>query len=550
MEDKNFFIFKKTNSELRKKMRFKNLAIAFIIISPLTIFSELDIISNSINGTENLNLALSDKQLGILNYFAHLTILQAKNGTVNSTNFTAFGWEGWESNYNNDQRFLQAVRYPLAFIGYAVSFIVYKTPGYRELAINIVDNVIQRLLEEHQYEYIENYWKDLKSFPDPVYVENIMYSGHLAMLIALYESISGNFKYSESGWFFKWNGEKRFHYNTTLLMNAILRQVKKDETGGVACEPNSIFVICNNHHRIAYQIYDAIHKTNYSQTNDKWEDWLKHHGRAPDILPDGDYRYFRIIYYSPIHAWIPLYGTSGNDAWALTFMNSWIKDKKFAADGYEQMLKSHQWKQVSIEEAYLDAGYFGKLSELNTWLASSLFLSVENQYASVKTNKSFHVINWFEKNFGALGGDTCKNSYSYNINDTEYQIWTTANLFLSMITNNKTFNEMYNNPFYEKHLNEPELTGIRFPELQVSYAYYNQSLKSFNFGLKTMCNLDIFNESFQIEKANSYQKAYLIQNNTLKDITKLGKFDVSKKQISFETIQIKYDLLNNFQVFL
>ena len=500
-----------------------------IIILPVTVLSKLDIRPNSIIGTEYLDLALTDKQLALVNYFANLTILQISSNKTNS-------WKGWENNYYNDQRFLDAVRYPLAFIGYAISSVVYKTPNYRELVIDIIDNVIQRLVEENQYKYIEIYWKNSKSFPDPVFSENIMYSGHLAMLISLYESISGNLKYSSDGWVFKWNGENRFHYNTKKLMDALFRQVVDDETGGVACEPNSIFVICNNHHRIAFNLYDKIHKTNYSRSNNKWEDWLIRHGRAPDNLPNEDYRYFRIIYYKPIHAWIPLYGTSGNDAWALTFMNSWIKNKKFTSEGYLQMLKSHQWKSISSNEEYLDAGYFGKISELNTWLASSLYLSVENQYATIKTNKSFHVMNWFEKRFGSLNEGNCKSSYTYRINNTEYQIWTTANLLLSMITNNKTFIEMYNNPFYLNHLNEPDLKGIKYPEIQVNYAFYNKTLNIFNFGLKTQCNVDIFNASFRIEKVNMFKKAYLVQNDQTHDITNQTIYDIPKQILTFQII--------------
>ena len=516
-----------------------HIQIKIIFLSYLISFTyaKLDVVPNSLLGTENLNFELSDKQLAISKYLAWLTILQNE-------------WKGWEVNYNNDQRYLQAVRYPLSFIGYTAAALVYKTPGYRELSVRILENVIQRLLEEHQFKYIEVYWKHEKTFPDPVAHENIMYSGHLAMLMALYESISGDLKYSNVGWDFTWNnGSFKIHYTLKKLMNTIANQVISEETGGVACEPNSIFVICNNHHRIAYLLYDAIHQTNFSNTNKKWEEWLIRHGRAPDLLPDGDYRYFRIIYYKPIHEWIPLYGTSGNDAWALTFINSWIQDKKFASKGYEQMLKSHQWRQVADDQEYLDAGYFGKLSEMNTWLASSLFISVENQYSSTRTNKSIHVLNWFERRFALFDENNCNNSYIYRINDTEYQIWTTANLLLSMITDNNTFYEMYNEPFFIKNKNKPELINIDYPNLHVKYAYYHERTNSFKFGLKTDCSYDIKNSNFSLINVLSFSKATLTIDGNTFDITSMLTFNANQRSLNFSSMAINSDYLNLFHVY-
>lgn len=323
----------------------RHLTILILIISLFgLIHCKLDIIANKIDGTENLKFTLTDKQLSIQKYLVWLTCLQ-EHDYLTASNTTKFGWLDWESNYNNDQTNMDSVRYPLAFIGYAAASLAYTTPAYRHLTTRILDNVIQRLLEQHQYAYIELYWSLTRTFPDPVTHENIMYSGHLAMLIALYESISGDLvKYSEIGWKFVWNNNGSngtsiiIEYNAAKLMEAINRQVVGDETGGVSCEPNSIFVVCNNHHRIAFALYDAMHGTNFSRTNSKWEKWVKRHGRAPENLPIDDYRYFRIIYYRPIHEWIPIYGTAGNDAWTLAFMNGWIGDKEFAREGFERFI--------------------------------------------------------------------------------------------------------------------------------------------------------------------------------------------------------------------
>ena len=266
--------------------------LVFLLVLAAHANAYLNIVPNHLNGTENLAQELTDKQLGLQKYLAWLTVLQPQT-SQHLANSTKFGWQGWSSNYNNNQTDMTSVRYPLAFIGYALAALVYKTPAYRELSVSILDNVIQRLIEQHQYEYIQFYWSHLETFPDPIAYENIMYSGHLAMLIALYESISGDFKYTSDGWDFNWPNHAPIHYNAAKLMQSIQDQILRERTGGVCCEPNSIFITCNNHPRIAFSLYDAIHGTNFSSSNAKWESWVKKHARAPI----DDLRYFRIIYY-------------------------------------------------------------------------------------------------------------------------------------------------------------------------------------------------------------------------------------------------------------
>lgn len=123
--------------------------------------------------------------------------------------------------------------------------MAYKTPAYREVAIQILDNVVQRLLVKATWQYIEKYWKARPTFPDPVVYENIMYSGHLSQVIALYESISGDMKYSDRGFDFVWNATNVMHYNLYQLNTVIYKQMVDEKNGGgVSCEPNWVYIIC------------------------------------------------------------------------------------------------------------------------------------------------------------------------------------------------------------------------------------------------------------------------------------------------------------------
>ncbi len=507
--------------------------LVFILIQAITVNCYLNIILNNLDGTESLNLEITDKQLGLQKFLAWLTLLQTGN-KQNDT--TQFGWLGWDSNYNNNQTDMTSVRYPLAFIGYSIAAMVYKTPAYRELSVKIIDNVIRRLIEQHQYEYIKLYWSHIDTFPDPIAYENIMYSGHLAMLISLYESISGDYKYTNEGWYFVWPNYKPIHYDARKLMQSIQDQILKDATGGVCCEPYSIFITCNNHPRIAFALYDDIHGTNFSSTNDKWEKWVRDHARAPI----DDLRYFRIIYYKPAHAFIPFYGTTGNDAWTLSFM-SWFKDKEFLSNGFEKLTNNIRWKKVSDDQEYLFAGIFGKMSELNTWLATSMYPIVAKQYEKLPktTNRTMHAYNWFEKQYGSILGinnDTCKSLYTYKIKDPAYEIMSVANLLLSMTIDANIINEMYSRSFYRTHSNKPELVDISYPDVHVKFAHFDEPNNRLHFGLKTDCG-SIQSASFRIKNAIEFKEAIQISEFGEKiDITKNAKVDIKNRSLIFSNI--------------
>lgn len=231
-------------------------------------------------------------------------------------------------------------------------------------------------------------------------------------------------------------------------------------------------------------------------------------------------------------------------------MGTWLKEKKFAANGYEQMLRSKEWTQIGHDQAYLNAGLFGHISQLNTWLASSLFLSVESQYASTKSNKSWHVLNWFETNFATFYANTenIDNLYTYSINDTQYQIWTTANLLLGMIVDKDTFDEMYNIPFYMRHsLLDPQLRHVNYPSLHVKYALYDKVHHTISFGLKTDGKIDVAT-SFAITNVDSLKQAILEFKGRVIDVTKYARLEPTNKTLLFTHVIVYFNGLNNFKI--
>lgn len=230
---------------------------------------------------------------------------------------------------------------------------------------------------------------------------------------------------------------------------------------------------------------------------------------------------------------------------------------EFTRNGYLQMLESREWKRPTGDEEYLDAGLFGRISQLNTWLASSLFLSVERLYGRDDdsttrsiANKSEHVLNWFEKNFGSVIGDGNGTMYAYRINDTQFQIWTTANLLLGMIATRDLFDRMYTRPFFVEHLGEPELTDVEYPKLHVNYAFYIGQTRCVEFGLKTDGVDDLFGVSFRIRNVDGFRNATMIANNhRFIDLSQHVRLNSTARSLEFFNLTIFGNSSNRFFVY-
>ena len=103
---------------------------------------------------------------------------------------------------------------------------------------------------------------------DPVFFENVMYSAHLFKMMVLYETISGDVKFSTIGWTFK-HKNKQFHYTLDDLYNVIYYQVKKSVVRSFPCEPMMIYAACNSilysASRLYYKINPRAPTLNFSE---------------------------------------------------------------------------------------------------------------------------------------------------------------------------------------------------------------------------------------------------------------------------------------------
>ena len=212
---------------------------------------------------------LDDKQLGHVNRI--IALAHQLDGDWSGMGSTEPGQEGD-----------QAYRYQLAFMAYALSVAQFRfTPAYRELYEETDNRLIHKMLRYDVWSYWEltsrgvlAYDSSLKGLGamsiDPVAHQDIMYSGHLFMMVTLHQMLYGDDQYARPGGvtfsyrpIFMGAGPQSFVYDTHSLATVLYKQFRENDWRGIACEPNAIFPECNQHPILAFALYDHQFGTHY-----------------------------------------------------------------------------------------------------------------------------------------------------------------------------------------------------------------------------------------------------------------------------------------------
>ncbi len=169
-----------------------------------------------------------------------------------------------------------ARRFEIAFSCYFLGAEQYhKFPAWRGPIQNAYDRLIMKMCEKPVWEY----WsRDSAGRPlyepgfdspeppsaDPVAYRNIMYSGHIGMMIGQYEMLYNDFKWDRPGSIvLRWDGLTQFSYDNQSVQNAMFLQMITNPVPGIECEPNAIFPACNQHPILSWKHYDYLHGTRY-----------------------------------------------------------------------------------------------------------------------------------------------------------------------------------------------------------------------------------------------------------------------------------------------
>ncbi|MEI7980312.1 MAG: hypothetical protein WCI71_01575, partial [Bacteroidota bacterium] len=258
------------------------------------------------------------------------------------------------TNYRKvDDQGVSACRYTVAFSSYFLALEQYhKFPAWREALQPAFDKLIQRMLQKQIWGYWSHESQGITKFEpnmdrpysqndDPVSLGNIMYSGHLGMMINLYQMLYGDKKWDQPGSIIlKFDDDRQFVYDNKSLQEAMFLQMMTNPVPGIECERNAIFPACNTHPMISWLLYDQMHKTRFfeaaSTVYDPWFEKVFINPKTKDLAS-----FYLIKQGWAFSGWNPKYGnkmdgvmeqmvkkgvdfnSGGNDGWIGTFTHVW-----------------------------------------------------------------------------------------------------------------------------------------------------------------------------------------------------------------------------------
>lgn len=296
----------------------------------------------------------------ILEHFPKLT--HAQEGHIrhfhNLASLPGGEWRHMGSDEPGQESF-EAYRYQLATMAYAAGLAHYhRLPALRSMFRSLFDDLIDKMLRRDVWGFwymtsqsgkaVDPSLTELrKPWPDPVCRENIMYSGHLLLMVSLHAMLFNTDKYDKDGALtFNWNpmffglGPETFSYNRTSLQQAIVDEFERTGWLGVCCEPNCVFIICNQFPLIAMRYNDTRNGTNFVDgALERYQAaWQKKNGGFLQRGSSGDdeFVFFWMIRQDVI---VPnMFGLPAN-AWASTFMNSW--NSEFVHEVFPRLIRGY-----------------------------------------------------------------------------------------------------------------------------------------------------------------------------------------------------------------
>jgi hypothetical protein len=219
---------------------------------------------------------------------------------------------------------VHTIRFFAAFSGYAAAAIGMRTPAYPGLTRRILLSAIEHVLDRRAWSYVELLWSDEPWFPDPAAHQNIMYTGHVLQLMALYEALSGDARFRTAGFDFVWSPARRFHYTVPSLADVTVRQMRESPSGGVPCEPGHVFFTCNDHAHVALRLLEGLGLGDWSAEHAKWQDFV-----LRSYYDETGGGAIKVVYNDLKDAFFPV-GYAGMDGWAILWLVPWVSDPEVA----------------------------------------------------------------------------------------------------------------------------------------------------------------------------------------------------------------------------
>ena len=170
--------------------------------------------------------------------------------------------EDWDGFKTYDQFRESALRYQLQFLQYAVAMSQYtRTPAFTGYLAEAQRNAIEKMLDPRVWSYWrwENLWGNLRWDPDPVRRDNVMLSGYWAVMVGLYEAMTGDRRYHEPGSLTFRNGaDEVYPYDFPALARLMRENMLGSPFCMFPCEPSWIYPFCNSYALNTVVLHDRL----------------------------------------------------------------------------------------------------------------------------------------------------------------------------------------------------------------------------------------------------------------------------------------------------
>ncbi len=201
-------------------------------------------------------------------------------------------FDGWDNGVGPFQA--GALRYQVNGVGNSLAYFQANyVPAYPSLYGQAQRNVIEKAQDIRAWGYWfgENFFGNLKLNPDPIKGgkwDNIMFGAFFALQVAHYEATNqDDHRYDQPGAFrFVWRDGRVFSYSLKDIVEYASEAHMNSPLTLYPCEPNQIYMVCNQRGAAGVQAYDYMHGTDY------WHRMAQRWTKALDdefMMHNGDY---------------------------------------------------------------------------------------------------------------------------------------------------------------------------------------------------------------------------------------------------------------------
>jgi hypothetical protein len=406
--------------------------------------------------------------------------------------------ESWDK----DQFYISSYRYSIAFSTYMLALQQYhKLPAWREYIQPRMDRLIQKMLMKQVWQFWAvrskgvDFLEPLMNTPypeerDPVVNKNIMYSGHLGQMIATYEMLYRDMKWSEPGSIvFKWSDTEQYVYDNHSLQKVMYDQMTNNSYKSIECEPNAVFSECNEHPILSFILYDHVHGTSYANARMAFLDFFNRNMFINPVTHET-----ALLYLVKQKTMISQeFFSTGNILSLATVPLGWlgaIKANASISNGWNGVFM-HGWEPNLIERHYPyqkkkhviepdSSSAYLKVEMITDQLATPFFAMLAGEVGDTATKNK--LIAWCKDFYkptlenGMLHYPVGEDTY-INLSKDAWTPWPQALTgvlvtFAAVNPPNGVW-KLHNRPFTDRDFESPQITGLDYPNIMLKRAIYD-----------------------------------------------------------------------------